>query len=139
MFFGRICVLPRRNAIFLPNKFRHFQQSASPFFFYQKHFFQFGNRCFCQSFVPVDEPPLPHFAIKNQVHTSGMQTLWHELFARGPRSIYSACVRFDFFLISCHIWHKLSTIVGNCFTGRLTRPPPHHQRSIQNLRNFTGN
>ena len=63
MFFGRICVLPRRTAIFLPNKFRHFQQSASPFFFfYQKHFFQFGNRCFCQSFVPVDEPPLPHYA-----------------------------------------------------------------------------
>ena len=109
-----MCISPRRNAISASNKFRHVQLSAPSFL----HLF--GHRGFRQVFVRVDESPLPHLAIKNQVRTPGMQTLWHEFFAGRPCGIYCACVRFELFSVSCDIL-----------------PPPHHQRSIKNLSKFT--
>ena len=106
-----MCISPRRNAISASNKFRHAQLSAPSFL----HLLQFGHRGFRQVFVLVDESPLPHLAIKNQVRTPGMQTLWHDFFAGRPCGIYCACVRFELFSVSCDIPHKLSTILGHCF------------------------
>ena len=96
---------PRWNAIFVSNNFRHFEQSAS----WCLHFLQFGKRGFCQVFVRVDGSPLLHFAIKNQVHTPGMQTLWHIFFCRrsGPLGIYCARVLWSF---TCFFWHLAQTL-----------------------------
>ena len=99
VFFRLMCISPRRNAISASNKFRHAQLSAPSFL----HLLQFGHRGFRQVFVRVDESPLPHLAIKNQVRTPGMQTLWHDFFAGRPCGIYCACVRFELFSVSCDI------------------------------------